>query len=90
MFVAPHVPIVLSSLLLLWVSFVVITLISYVGVFGKGFPVDSSLCLYLIPFLPALASQGWISYLMWLVCSGYRTRGTWVDSFFPSAGRFLH
>jgi len=50
-FVAPHLPIVLPSLSLLWVALVVITIISYVGVFGKAFPVDSSPCVYLISFL---------------------------------------
>jgi len=47
-FVAPCVPIVLPLFLLLWVSLVVITIISYVDVFGKDFPVDSSPYVYLI------------------------------------------
>ena len=56
-FVAPHVTIVLPSLLLLWVSLLVINIVSYVGVFGKAFPVDSSPCGYLISFLAVLVSQ---------------------------------
>jgi len=26
---------------------------------------------------------------MWLVCGRFQTRGTWVDGFFPGAGRFF-
>ena len=54
----PYVPIVLSLLLLLWVSLVVITIFSYVGVFGKGFPVASSLYVYLISFLVRVSYSG--------------------------------
>ena len=41
------------------------------------------------PSLPASASQGWISFLMWLVCGPSQTRGTWVDGFFPGAVWFV-
>jgi len=81
----PRTPIVLL-LLSVPFGFMVVITISYfvVGVYGKGFPVDSSLCTYLIllfrPFSPSL-----ISYFAWLVCGRSRTRGTWVDGSFSGA-----
>jgi len=63
---------------------VVITIIYFVGVYGKGFPVDSSTCIYLI-FLFRPFSQSLICYFAWLVCGWSHTIGTWVDSFFPGA-----
>jgi len=56
-----------------------------VGVFGKGFPVDSSPCIYLI-FLFRPFSRDLISYFAQLVCGWSHTRETWVDGFFPGAG----
>jgi len=82
----PRTPIVLP-LLSVTLGFIVVITIIYlvVGVYGKGFPVDSFLCIYLIfllcPFSPSL-----ISYFAWLGCSWSRTRGTWVEGFFPGAG----
>jgi len=55
------------------------------GVFGKGFPVDSSPCIYLIVLFRPF-SRSLISYFARLVCGWSRTRGTWVDCFFPGAG----
>jgi len=55
-FLAPHVSLVLPSSLLLWVSLVGITFISFVGVYGKGSPLDTSLYIYLISF------HAWVSY----------------------------
>jgi len=80
----PSTPIVL---LLLWVTLGFRSgynnlFIFVVGVYGKGFPVDASPCIYLI-FLFRPFSQSLISYFAWLVCSWSRTRGTWVDGFFP-------
>ena len=63
----------------------VITIIYFVGVYGKGFPVDSSPCIYLI-FLFRPFSRSLIFYFAWLVCGLFQTRGTWVDGFFPGAG----
>ena len=62
----------------------VITIIYFVGVYGKGFPVDFSLCTYLI-FLFRPFSWSLISYFAWLVWGWFQTRGTWVDGFFPGA-----
>ena len=65
---------------------VVITIIYFVvGVYGKGFPVDSSPCIYLI-FLFRPFSRDLISYFARLVCGWSHTRETWVDGFFPGAG----
>jgi len=65
---------------------VVITIIYFVvGVYGKGFPVDSSTCIYFI-FLFCPFSRSLISYFARLVCGWSHTRGTWVDGFFPGAG----
>ena len=70
---------------LLWVSLVVFTIIYFVGVHGKGFPVDSSPTTYLyFSFRPP--SRRGISYFAWLVCGWSHTRETWVDGFFPGAG----
>ena len=56
-----------------------------VSVYSKGFPVDSSPGIYLIfsfrPFCRIL-----ISFFASLVFGWSRTRGTWVDGFFPGAG----
>jgi len=63
-----------------------ITIIYFVdGVYGKGFPVDSSRCIYLI-FLFRPLSQSLISYFAPVVGGWSHTRGTWVDGFFPGAG----
>jgi len=57
-------------------------------VHGKGFPVDSSPCIYLyFSFRPP--SRRGISYFAWLVCGWSRTRETWVDGFFAGAGWYL-
>jgi len=70
---------------LLWVSLVVITIIYFVGVYGKGFPVDSYPCIYLyFSFRPS--SRRGISYFAWQVCGWSHTRETWVDGFFHGAG----
>jgi len=70
---------------LLWVSLVVITIIYFVGVYGKGFPVDSFPCIYLYFSFRPPSGRG-ISYFAWLVCGWSHTRETWVDGFFPGAG----
>jgi len=58
------------------------------GVYGRGFPVDSFPCIYLMfvipPFSPSL-----ISYFAWLVCGWSQTRETWLDGFFPDASGFM-
>jgi len=64
---------------------VVITIIYFVGVYGKGFPVDFSPGIYLL-FLFCPFSTSLISYFAWLVCGWSHTIGTWVDGFFPGAG----
>jgi len=64
---------------------VVLSIIYLVAVYGKGFPVDSSPCIYLyFSFRPL--SRREISYFAWLVYSWSHTRETWVDGFFPGAG----
>jgi len=81
-------PIVLPSLSVTLGFIVVITIyfsFVVVGVFGKGFPVDSSPCIYLT-FLFHPFSQDLISYFARLVCGWSRTRKTWVDGFFHGAG----
>jgi len=83
--VAPAPPLFFFYRRLLWVSLVLITIIYFVGVYGKGFPVDSSSCIYLyFSFRPP--SRRGISYFVWLVCGWSHTRETWVDGFFPGAG----
>jgi len=63
--VTPPPPLFFFYCRLLWVSLVVITIIYFVGVYGKGFPVDSSPCTYLyFSFRPPsrrgfLISRGW-------------------------------
>jgi len=85
-FSGPRTPIVLLSLSVTLGFIVVITSIYFVdGVYGKGFPVDSSPCIYLI-FLFCPLSWSLISYFAWLVCGRSRTSETWVDGFFPGAG----
>jgi len=64
---------------------VVITIIYFVAVNGKGFPVDSSPCIYLYFSFQPRSCRG-ISYYVWPVCGWSHTRGTWVDCFFPGAG----
>jgi len=82
----PCNPIVLLLLSVTLGFIVVITIIDFVlGVYGKGSPVDSSSCMYLI-FLFRPFSRSVIFYFAWLVCGWSRTRGTWVDGFFPNAG----
>ena len=66
----------------------VITPISYVGVSDKGFPVDSSPCLYLY-FSFRLPSQRGIPLLAWLVGGWSWNRATRVDGFFPGAVWFV-
>jgi len=83
--VAPAPPLFFFHCRLLWVSSVVITIIYFVGVHGKGFPVDSSPCTYLYFSLRLLSRRG-ICYSAWLVCGWSHTIGTWVDGFFPGAG----
>jgi len=63
----------------------VITIIYFVSVYGKGFPVDFSPCIYLYFSFRPVSRRG-ISYFAWLVCGWSRTRETWVASFFPGAG----
>jgi len=83
--VAPAPPLFFIHCRLLWVLLVVITIIYFVGVYGKGFPVDSSQWIYLyFSFRPP--SRRGISYFAWLVCGWSHTRETWVDGFFPGAG----
>jgi len=86
-FSGSRAPIVLLSLSVTLGFTVVITIYFYFvvdGVFGKGFPVDSSPCIYLT-FLFRPFSRSLISYFARLVCGWSRTRGTWVDGFFPGA-----
>ena len=83
-FCGPRTPIVLPSLSFTLGFIVVITIIYFVGVYGKGFPVDSSPCIYLI-FLSRPFGRGLISYFAWPGCGWSHTRGTWVDGFFPGA-----
>ena len=62
----------------------VIKFIYFVEVYGKGFPRDSSLYIYLIClFCPF--SRSLISYFAWLVRGWSLTIGTWVDGFCPGA-----
>jgi len=74
-------------LLLITVGFIVVKIIIcfVVGVYGKGFPVDSSPCIYLI-FLFRRFSRSLITCFAWLVCGRSHTIGTWVDGFCPGAG----
>ena len=68
----------------------VITFISYVGLYGKGFSVDSSPCF--IPlFFSCLCSLVQAEHLifMWLVCGWFQTRGTWGDGFFSGTVWFV-
>ena len=82
----PRTPIVLLLLAVTLGFIVVITIIYFVvSVYGKGFPVDSSPCIYLISLFHPF-SRSLISYFAWLVCGWSRTRGTLVDGFFPGAG----
>jgi len=79
-------PIVLLSLSVTLGFIVVITIIYFVdGVYGKGFPLDSTPCIYLIllfrPFCRSL-----ISYFAHLVCGWCPTRESCVAGFFPGAG----
>jgi len=53
----PHTPIVLLLLSVTLGFIVVITIIYFVGVCGKGFPVDSSLCIYSMFLIPPPESQ---------------------------------
>ena len=79
-------PIVLLSLSVTLGFIVVITIINFVdGLYGKGFPVTCSPCIYFI-FLFRPFSRSLISYFARLVCGWSRTRETWVDGFFPGAG----
>ena len=81
----PRAPIVLLSLSVTLGFIVVITIIYFVdGVYGKGFPVDFSPCIYLIVLFRPF-SRSLISYFALLVCGWSRTRETWVDGFFPGA-----
>jgi len=70
---------------LLWVSLVVITIIYFVGVYTKSFPVDASPSIYLY-FSFQLLSRRRISDFAWLVCGWSHTTGTWVGGFFPGTG----
>jgi len=88
LFCSPRTPIVLPSLSFTLGFIVVITIIVFVGVYGKGFPVDSSPCIDLI-FLFRPCSRSLISYFSWLVCGWSHTLGTWVDGFFPGAVWFV-
>ena len=87
-FSGSHSPIVLPSMSVTLGFIVVITMYIYFvvfGVFGKGFPVDYSPCIYLI-FLFRPFTRDLISYFALLGCGCSHTRGTWVDDFFPGAG----
>jgi len=87
-FSGSRAPIVLLLLSVTLGFIVVITIYFYFvvfGVFSKGFPVDSSPCIYLI-FLFRPFSMDLISYFARLVCGWSCTRETWVDGFFPGAG----
>jgi len=71
----PRTPIVLPLLSVTLGFIVVITIIYFVvGVDGKGFPVDSSPCIYLIFFFRPF-SRSLISYFAWLVCIGLIPEG---------------
>ena len=87
-FSGSRAPIVLHSLSVTLGFTVVITIYFYFvvdGVVGKGFPVDSSPCIYLT-FLFRPFSQSLISYFARLVCGWSHTTATWVDCFSPGAG----
>jgi len=87
-FSGSRAPIVLLSLAVTLGFILVITIYLYFvvdGVFGKGFPLDSSPCIHLI-FLFRPFSRSLISYFARLVRGWSRTRETWVDGFFPGAG----
>ena len=73
--VAPAPPLFFFHGWLLWVSLVVIIIIYFVGVYGKGFPVDSSPCIYLYFSFRPLSQRG-ISYYAWPVCRWSHTIGT--------------
>jgi len=84
-FSGSRVPIELLSLSVSLRFIVVITIIYFVdGVYGKGYPLDSSPCIYLTFFFRPF-SRSLISYLARLLCGWSRTRETWVDGFFPGA-----
>ena len=63
----------------------VITIIYFVGVYSKGFPVDFSPSIDLYFSFRQLSQRG-ISYFAWLVCGWSYTRGTWVGGCFPGTG----
>ena len=58
---------------LLWVSSVLITIIYFVGLYSKGFPGDSSPCIYLYFSFRPPTGRG-ISYFASLVCGWSHTR----------------
>jgi len=79
-------PIVLLSLSVTSGFIGVITIIYFVvGVYGKGFPVDSCPCIDLI-FLCRPFSRSVILYFARLVYGCSHTRETLVDGFFLGAG----
>ena len=80
-----HTPFVLPSLLVSSGFISCLSIIYFVGVYGKGFAVDPFPCIYLYFAFRPLSRRG-ISYLVWLVCGWSRTRGTCVDGFFPGPG----
>jgi len=81
----PPTIIVLPSLSVTWGFIVVIPFIYFiVGVYSKGFPVNSSPGIYWI-FLFRPFSGSVISHFARLVCRWSRTRDPWVDGFFPGA-----
>ena len=82
----PRTPIVLLSLSVTLGFIVVITIVYFVvGVYGKGFPVDSTPCIYWI-FLFRPLSRSLISYFARLVCGWSRSRENWIDGFLPGTG----
>jgi len=81
----PIVVLILSVTLGCIVVIIIYFYFVVVGVFGKGFPVDSTPCIYLIFFFRPF-SWDLISYFARLVCGWSPTRETWVDGVFPGAG----
>ena len=83
--VAPAPPLLFFHCQLLWVSLLVITIIYFVGVYGKNFPVASSPYIYLYFSLQPPSRRG-ISYFAWLVCGLSHATETRITIFFPGAG----
>ena len=67
----------------------VITIIYFVGVYGNGFPVDSSPCIYLYFSFRPLSRRA-ISYFAWLVCRWSRPERLGLMAFSLVPGWIKH